>query len=89
MTLNKPGLTGAAGRRFLAALIFLLFPIALLQAAEKPNLMERWLVNDSLSGREVDHSPWQNLLDAYLVAPDKGESAFNYAADRCRPPEPG
>ena len=80
MTLNKPGLTRAAGRRFLAALIFLLFPIALLQAAEKPNLMERWLVNDQLSGRAVDHSPWQNLLGAYLVARDEGESAFNYAA---------
>jgi len=80
MTLNQPKLMGSTGRRFLAVLIFLLFPISLLQAAEKPNLMERWLVNDQLSGREVDHSPWQNLLDTYLVAREEGGGAFNYAA---------
>ncbi len=48
-------------------------------AAEEARLMERWLVNDSLSGRTVDHTPWQRILDRYLIQTPNG-AVFDYAA---------
>lgn len=50
-----------------------------LQAAEKARLMERWLVNDALSERIVDHSPWQRILDTYLIE-TPAENLFDYGA---------
>ncbi len=71
--MNKQLISG-----FFLGLLCFLTPVPS-QAVEKPNLMERWLVNDQLSRREVDHSPWQTLLGTYLVARDVGVSTFNYA----------
>ncbi len=65
---------------FLAVLglIFGLF-IGPVQAAEKARLMERWLVSDELSERSVDHSPWQKILDSYLIKTPSG-TLFDYKA---------
>jgi len=65
--------------RVLLALAVVLFA-APAGAAEKPNLMERWQVNDSLSHREVNHGAWQTLLDRYLVNSGNGETGFDYGA---------
>ncbi len=48
-------------------------------AAEDARLMERWLVNDALSERTVDHSPWQQILDTYLIK-TPGATLFDYEA---------
>lgn len=50
------------------------------RAAENAELMERWLVSDSLSTRVVDHSAWAEILGAYLVAGEGGQAGFNYGA---------
>ena len=76
MTKNGFHLREWCGQGLLAALMFVLvFSMTPVQAAEETNLMERWLVNDSLSKRVVDNSIWQRLLDTYLV-----EGVFNFAA---------
>lgn len=48
-------------------------------AAEEARLMERWLVNDALSERTVDHGAWQKILDTYLIK-TRAETVFDYAA---------
>ena len=48
-------------------------------AAEEARLMERWLINDALSERTVDHSAWQKILDTYLIKTTAG-TLFDYAA---------
>jgi len=58
----------------------LLFQAPGLLAAEKARLMERWLVNDPLSTRQVDHTLWAEILQAYVVETPDGRNAFDYAA---------
>lgn len=57
------------------ALLLALNPV---NAAEEARLMERWLVNDALSTRTVDHSPWQKILDTYLIKTSAG-TLFDFA----------
>jgi len=67
----------ARGVSFALMVILLVHPA---WAAEEPNLMERWLVSDSLSKRDVDHSPWQTILNRYLVVSGDGVNSFDYGA---------
>ncbi len=62
---------------FLALIFGLASPA--LQAAEKARLMERWLMNDALSERIVDHSSWQEILDSYIIKTPSG-TLFDFAA---------
>ncbi|MHA1544145.1 MAG: DUF547 domain-containing protein [Alphaproteobacteria bacterium] len=57
------------------ALLLALNPV---NAAEEARLMERWLVNDALSTRTVDHIAWQKILDTYLIKTSAG-TLFDFA----------
>ncbi len=48
-------------------------------AAEEARLMERWLVNDALSERTVNHEPFAEVLKKYRVETRAG-AVFDYAA---------
>ena len=47
--------------------------------AEEAKLMERWLVNDPLSTRAVDHALWAEILESHVVEGPGGRSSFDYA----------
>jgi len=64
----------------LGALVFALcVAVGPAVAAEEARLMERWLVNDALSERTVDHSRFSALLEKYRVSTPDG-AKFNYGA---------
>lgn len=63
----------------LLAVLFLNFSPPL-QAAEQAELMERWLVSDSLSTRVVDHGAWAVILGTYLLEDEAGQTRFDYGA---------
>lgn len=63
----------------LCLLLFLVLP-GPVQSAEEAELMERWLVTDSLSKRTVDHTLWEKFLTSYLTANDAGAVVFDYGA---------
>ncbi len=51
------------------------------QAAQRPELIPMWKASDESNTAAIDHSPWQELLDTYLVADHPtGISRFDYAA---------
>ena len=58
--------------------IFFLFQSSAGMGAEEAKLMERWLVNDPLSTRAVDHTLWAEILESHVVE-GPGGSSFDYA----------
>lgn len=77
--MNKmPALTKVNLIRALAYMTLAL-QVSLSLAAEDAKLMERWLVNDPLSTRYVDHSLWAELLEAYVKQDQEGHNIFDYA----------
>ena len=73
----------AAMRRLFAPTLLLLvgwFTSPLAYAAPKAKLIEFWNVSDEQSGQQLDHSPWQNILNKYLDDNHaSGVSRFDYA----------
>ena len=50
-------------------------------AAQKAEVIAKWEASDESSAAVIDHSAWQDLLDAYLVTDDPaGVNLFDYAA---------
>jgi hypothetical protein len=49
--------------------------------APQPDLWPKWQKHDAASARQIDHSPWDQLLKKYLVAPHpSGTNRFRYAS---------
>lgn len=51
----------------------------LVHAAAKPELIPMWNASDESSAETVDHSAWQELLDAHLKEHPSGVNRFDYA----------
>ena len=50
------------------------------QAAQQPELIPMWKASDESNTATIDHSQWQEILDAYLVADHPtGINRFDYA----------
>lgn len=49
------------------------------QAAAPPELIPMWNASDESNGENVDHAPWQELLDAYVTEHATGINRFDYA----------
>ena len=47
-------------------------------AAPKAELWDRWVGSNETSTRSVDHSPWDRILAAYVVAGDDGINRVRY-----------
>ncbi len=79
---DKRGFDKVSFPGFFAGLCLLLFLVLAgpAQSAENAELMERWLVNDSLSKRTVDHTPWEKFLTTYLGTNATGAVIFDYGA---------
>lgn len=56
--------------------LLLLWPLA--QAAPKADLWGYWETHDSTSSATVDHQPWQQLLDRYVVRNADGINRVQY-----------
>ena len=71
---------GAAKRRrrpFAGAVIGVgLFAAAC--SAPAPAELEGWNVSDEASVEQVDHRPWQEILDGYVAADEMGVNLFDY-----------
>lgn len=68
-------------RGFWIVVICLLGFGPLANAAPKAELWAYWQTSNEENAAQVDHSPWQQLLDRYLVANHpSGITRFNYAA---------
>ncbi len=64
---------------FLAALCASL--VAGAQAAQQPELIAIWKGSDESNTATIDHSPWQEILDTYLIDDHPtGINRFDYAA---------
>ena len=64
--------------RWMGALLILCFSVPTV-AAPKAELWPVWQAHDEANTATIDHSPWQSLLDRYLV----GNSQISSISVRC------
>ena len=67
--------------RFLLVLfaVFLVFNPNPLRAAPEAKLWERWAAHDPKSAVQIDHTPWRQFLDTYLVEVGDGVNLLKYS----------
>ncbi|MCY4212312.1 MAG: DUF547 domain-containing protein [Gammaproteobacteria bacterium] len=76
----QPGL-GSLTASATAALAILLGLASLPASAQDAELIPMWDASDASNTATIDHAPWQEILDGYLVADDpSGVSRFDYGA---------
>lgn len=78
-------LIGTKHKMWLGLVVVLLFPVMLFAGnanagSGNPELISFWGASNETSVKQIDHSPWQDILTAYLSANSSGINKFDYAA---------